>query len=123
MLQHHVHGPRVVGCVSPITPGLEISEAEFRCQSQFDSGRSAGDLASDKLVTTARALMVKKNSVNTKHSVGFPIICRQLKPGDLADAIRAARMKGGRFSLRHGGDFAEHFRSAGKIESASRPQL
>src|SRR5262245_27689150 len=123
MLQHQVHGPRVVGCMSPITSRLKMSEAELSCQSQLDSGRGAGDFAGDKFVATARTLMVKKDSVNTKHSVGFPVICRQLKPGDFADAIRAARMKGSRFSLGHRGDFAEHLRGAGKIESASRPQL
>src|SRR5262249_35745463 len=106
-----------------VTARLKISEAELSGQSQFNSGRGAGDLAGDKLVTTARTLVVKEDAVNTKHAVGFAVVGGQLKSGDFTDAIRAARMEGSRFSLRHRGDLAEHFRSAGKIEPAFRPQF
>ena len=64
--------------------------------------------------------MIEKDAADTIHAVSFPIVARQIKSGDLTDAIRRARMKRRGFLLWRFFHFAKHFRRTGEIETALR---
>ena len=67
--------------------------------------------------------MIEEDAADAKHSISFAIVAGQIEAGDFADAIRRARVKGSSFPLRRLANFAKHFRGAGEIKTAARPDL
>src|SRR6185312_11742210 len=100
LLQHAVHRPHVIGCMAPVPPRLQIAQPQRGRQPQLDPGNSAGNLARHKLKAPAGAFVIEENAAAAKHAVGFAIIHRQMKSGNLADPVRAPRMECGGLPLR-----------------------
>src|SRR5690242_12876631 len=84
----------------------------------LDSRHTVGDLVRNKLQATARALMIKQDTVAAEHTVSLAIVYGQLKSCALTDAIGAARMKGCTFALWRLPHFTEHLAGAGEVKLA-----
>src|SRR5436190_10520236 len=69
-------------------------------------------------MTSARTLVIEKNSTRAKHAVSLAIVTGQIESCNLADAIRITGMEGCRLSLGHLMSLSEHFTRTGEIELA-----
>ena len=67
--------------------------------------------------------MVEEDPRAAKEPVALAVILRQVKAGDLADAVGAAGMERRRLPLRHLLCPSEHLRGAGEVELAARLEL
>src|SRR5579872_2908770 len=100
-LQDPVHAFDIVPGVAPVALGIEIAEIEHLLEAGLDARHGAGDLAGDEGFAADRALVVEKNTVGGKHSVGLAVVHRDPVAVEFGDAIRRARIKGRGFLLRH----------------------
>ena len=76
-----------------------------------------GDLTGDEFQAAARAFMVEENARDGKQVVGLTVIDGDPVPVHLGDAVRAARVEGGGFTLRHFVHLAEHLAGGSLIEA------
>src|SRR5215475_8322275 len=110
LLQHQPHGLCVILRVSPIAPGVEVAEVKLILQTELDRRGGARDLSRYESLSAAFALMVEQYAVAGEQPVAFAIINRDPVGVELGDAVRAARVKRGRFALRDLMDLAEKLR-------------
>src|SRR5688500_9071664 len=88
LLEHEPHGLNVVWRIAPISSGFEVIQLEFVLQTDFDSRRRAGDLATDEGLTSPRAFVIKENAVAGKKTVGLTVIAHNIKSVRLGTTIR-----------------------------------
>ena len=92
LLQHEPHHLDIVAGVAPVALRVQVAQHNVLLQAQADLGHGARDLASDKRLTTARALVVEEDAVAAVHTVCLAVIDHNPVPVHLGDAIgRAVR--------------------------------
>src|SRR6266705_282841 len=123
LLQHQMHGAHVIRGMTPIATCFQIAEVQLRRQAPLNLRRSAGDLARYEFIAAPRPFVIEKNPIHAEHAVGFAIVSRQFKSGDLADAIWTAWIKRGRLTLGHFAHAAKHLGRSSEIKTALRAQL
>src|SRR5574341_772401 len=104
-----MHRANIVFRMTPIPTRLEIAEPQFFLLTGFDACDPGSDLARDEFKAASRTLMIEQDAAQTEHSVRFPVVARELKAGNFADAVWRTRMKRSRLFLRHFAHLAEHF--------------
>src|SRR5690242_2464013 len=109
--------------MAPVAFGFKIPQAQFGSQTVPDAGDAVGDLAGYKLKTAPRAFMVEQNPIRAIHAVRLAVVHGQVKAGDFADAVRAARMERRALALRGLAHFAEHLARACEVKPAVGLQL
>jgi len=63
LLQHAPHRVHEVLGVAPVALGLEVAEVELVLQAVLDAAYGAGDLARDKGLAAALALVVEQDAI------------------------------------------------------------
>src|SRR5687767_5736553 len=87
LLQYQVHSLHVVGCMPPVAPGFEVSEAQLRGSTGLDAGHGRSDFSGHELVASAGTLVVKKDAARAVHPVSLTVVTCEIETGDLADAV------------------------------------
>ena len=116
LLEHHPHpldvvtsyseikwDPRVYcGCgltMSPITPGVEVTEVETLLLAEGDICRSPGNLTSDEGPSSPRALVVKQDAVTGIHAVCLPVVDGDPESVELGNTVGGTGVERGSFRL------------------------
>src|SRR5882724_6737772 len=107
-LQHEPHRLDVITGVSPVALRVEVSKEQLLLQTFLDARRGPGDLAGDKCLAAAWALVVKQDAVHGEHVIRFAIVDRLPETEHLRACIRAARMEGRLLGLRRLNHLAIH---------------
>ena len=94
LLEHHPHGPDVISGETPVALGFEITHDQSFLEPLLDPGGTERDFPSHKRFTTARALVIEKDSRARKQAVGFPVVDSLPVGIELGAGIGAAGMKG-----------------------------
>src|SRR6185437_12019737 len=100
LLEDHPHALDVVAGVTPVAPGIEISDEQAILPASFDRGHGAGNLARHERFAADRAFVVEQNSVRGVNAIGLPIIHRHPVSVKLGGSVRASRRKRRSFILR-----------------------
>src|SRR2546425_11910000 len=87
-LNHQMHRAHVILSVPPVAARLKVADAQFRRESLVNVRHGRRDLASDKLKTASRALVIEENSADAEHAVSFAVIARQIEASHFANSIR-----------------------------------
>src|SRR5690606_6969697 len=103
--------------VTPIAPGVEISEMELLLQAHDDGRDTAGHLARDESLAAYRALVIEENAVGGMKAVGLAVVDRDPVGIELRHRIGAARIEWGRLVLRRRLHLAVELRGRGLIEA------
>src|SRR5205085_11466329 len=117
LLKHLPDGADVVAAEAPISLGVEIAEPEFLGEPELDLGDALGNLAGDEFPAAARAFVIEEDAVATVYPVTFAVIHRDHVAVNFRHAVRASRIEGGRFRLRHFAHFAEHLARRRLVEA------
>src|ERR1035437_9133161 len=108
LLQHQPHHLDIFLRITPVAPGVEVTEVNRVLQAQLDARGGAGDLAGDEGLAAARALVVEQNPARGVKIVALAVVHRQPVGVDLGAAIGRARPEGRRLGLRHLLHLAKH---------------
>src|SRR5882762_7882949 len=102
--------------MTPIPPGIKISEIEFLLQTELDSTQCARDLARDECFAPARRFVIKENSVADEEIVRLPLVDREPMGCHFAHCVGAARVERRLFVLwwRRG---PEHLRGSSLVKA------
>src|SRR5262245_30468660 len=98
LLEHQEHCLNIIGRVSPIALGVEITHLELFCSSQLDSRHRVCDFASDELQSAPLALMVEKDSRTGEQVITLAVVDRDVMTIHFGNAIGTPRVKRGHFT-------------------------
>ena len=85
--------------MSPITPGVEVTEVETLLLAKRDICRSPRNLASDESPSSSRALVIKQDTVAGIHAVSFPVIDGDPESVELGDTVGGTGVEWGSLRL------------------------
>ena len=85
--------------MSPVTPGVEVTEVETVLLAKRDICRSPRNLASDEGPSSSRALMIKQDTVAGIHAVSFPVVDGDPESVELGDTVGGTGIERGRLGL------------------------
>ena len=100
MLQHQPLHAHIVLGVAPVAQGVDVAHVQTLFQTLGDIGQATRDLAGDKGLAPARALVVEQDAVAGIHAIGLTVVHRDPVGVHLGHRIGAARVEGGSFLLR-----------------------
>lgn len=103
--------------MSPIAPGVEVTEVETVLLAEGDICCSPGNLASDEGPSSSGALVVKQNAVAGIHPVGLPVVDGDPESVELGDTIGGTRVERGSLRLRSLDDFSIQLGSGSLVET------
>ena len=99
LLQHQPHGMDVILGVTPVPLGIQIPQIKLSLLPGHDAGHRLGNLAGDKGLPPARALMIEEDPVGGIEAVSFPVIDREPVGEDLGTTVRTSGIESRGFSL------------------------
>src|SRR4030067_3832682 len=95
VLEHHVHGARVVAGEAPVALGVEVAEEELFLLAQLDADGALGDLASDELGAATGRLVVEEDAAAGEDAVALAVVDGDVVAVDFGDALGAAGTEAG----------------------------
>src|SRR5262249_44889345 len=98
----------------------QITKTEFSSHPQLDLCYTICDLPGNKLNTTPRRFVIKKNSRAGKQAIAFPIIYGDVMTVNLGDSVGTARPKGSCFALWSFNWISEHFAARSLVKTNAR---
>ena len=116
LLEHAPHGLHIVAREAPVAFGVQVAEEELLLQPQLDAGCGPGDLAGNKGLAAARALVIEQDAVAGKETVAFPVVDHLVVGIDLGAGIGAAGLEARAFMLA-GLGASEHLGAAGLVKA------
>ena len=85
--------------MSPIAPGIEVTEVKTLLLAKGDIRRSPGNLTGDEGPSSSRALVVEQYTVTSIHAVRFPVVDGDPVSVELCDTVGRTRVEWGSFGL------------------------
>ncbi|GBH23845.1 hypothetical protein BvRS1_08940 [Burkholderia vietnamiensis] len=119
-LQHPPHPFDVFERKAPVAFRVEVAELELVRVAERDLRDGVGDLARDELAAAQRRFVIEQDAAAAEQPVRLAIVDRHPVRVQLRDAVRAARVKRGRFRLRNRLHLAEHLGRRRLIEARFR---
>src|SRR5258705_2595017 len=104
--------------MAPVAPRVKIAQWQLSYLAGLYPGHGRCYFACHKLKPASWPLVVEENSAGCKHSVGFTIVAGELKPRNLTNAVRRARVKRRLLVLGSLANLAKHFGGTGEIKTA-----
>src|ERR1700693_5201400 len=92
LVQQSPHGLYILPGMAPITLGLEVAQAEFLAQAEFDTSQLRGNFSSHKLNAAAWRLVIEKNAAAYKQVICLAVILTKLKSRNFGNGVSRARM-------------------------------
>src|SRR6185437_9546985 len=99
-LQDPVHALDIVPGVTPVAPGLEVSQIQRVFKADLDTGDAARDLARHEGLAPDRALMVEQDAVRGEHAVSLAVVDGDPVAVQLGHRVGRARIERRGFLLR-----------------------
>ena len=85
--------------MSPITPGVEVTEVKALLLAQGDICRGPRNLTSDEGPSSSRALMVKQDTIAGIHPIGLSVVDGDPERVELGDTVGGTGIERGRLGL------------------------
>ena len=103
--------------MSPITPGVKVTEVKTLLFAKGDVRRSPRNLTSDEGPSPPRALMVEQDTVTCVHAISFPVVDGDPVCVKLGDTVWRTRVERGGFGLWGLNDLPIQLRGGGLVET------
>ena len=85
--------------MSPVTPGVEVTEVETVLLAEGYICRSPGNLTSDEGPSSSGAFVVKQDAVAGIHAIGLPVIDGDPESVELGDTVGGTGVEWGSLRL------------------------
>ena len=85
--------------MSPITPGVEVTEVKTLLLAEGDICRSPRNFTSDEGPSSSGALMVKQDTITGIHPIGLPVVDGDPEAVELGDTVGGTGVERGSFGL------------------------
>ncbi len=116
LLQHQPHCLHVVARESPVPRRVQVSQSQAVIHALLDPRHGVADLAGHKLQATPRRLMIKQDSRTGEQVVTLTVIHGDPVTVGFGHSVGAARVQGGRLSLRNFANLAEDLAARSLVE-------
>ena len=123
VLENEPHTFYIVLGIAPVAEAVHIAQIEAVLQALADAGGGKGDLAGDKGLATALALVVEQDAAAAEHIVGLTVLLDNPEAVEFGHGIGAVGMEGGVLVLGNLLYLAVELGGAGLIDAAGLLQV
>src|SRR5262249_15614145 len=120
LLQHRPHCTYIILGMTPVALRVDIAEAQFLCQSEFDSRDAIRDLASHEFSAAQRTLVIEKNARRGMETKALAIIHCDPVTIEFGHGIRRTWIERRRLRLFRLLNLSEHLRRRSLVKAGVR---